>query len=155
MAAADNDRLTGTPVDGQEHDQQPGVGEPDSAPRDERQAIAPESRSGNSGASATTAPPVTGRSRRTSGVRVARTRISGTWVAVVVAAVVLLFLLIFILQNLATVTVHLLGTAGSLPLGVALLFAAIAGALLIALVGTARILQLRRQAKRGGVRRRR
>lgn len=149
MAAADNDRLTGAPVDGQEHDQQPGVGEPDSAPRDEQQAIAPEPRSGDSGA------PVTGRSRRVSGVRVARTRISGTWVAVVVAAIVLLFLLIFILQNLARVTVHLLGTAGSLPLGVALLFAAIAGALLIGLVGTARILQLRHQAKRGGVRRRR
>lgn len=75
--------------------------------------------------------------------------------AVVVAAVVLLFLLIFILQNLSRVTVHLLGAAGSLPLGVALLFAAIGGALLIALVGAARILQLRRHAKRGGTRRRR
>jgi uncharacterized integral membrane protein len=78
------------------------------------------------------------------------TRISGTWAAVVVAAVVLIFLLIFILQNLITVTVNLLGFSWAMPLGVAMLFAAIAGAILVALVGTARILQLRRYAKRLG-----
>jgi uncharacterized integral membrane protein len=79
-----------------------------------------------------------------------RTRTGGTWVAVIVAAVVLIFLLIFILQNMTTVTVEFLGLSGSLPLGVAMLFAAIAGAILVALVGTARILQLRRLAKRVG-----
>ena len=79
------------------------------------------------------------------------TRISGTWVAVIVAAVVLIFLLIFILQNLTTVTVNFLGFSGSLPLGVAMLFAAIGGAILVALVGTARILQLRRFARRVGM----
>ncbi|MFB9903192.1 lipopolysaccharide assembly protein LapA domain-containing protein [Allokutzneria oryzae] len=76
------------------------------------------------------------------------TRISGTWVAVVVAIVVLAFLLVFILQNLTDVTIHFLGGAFTWPLGVSLLFAALAGALLVALVGAARILQLRRQAKR-------
>jgi len=76
------------------------------------------------------------------------TRISGTWVAVIVAIFVLIFLLVFILQNLSDVTIHFLGAAGTLPLGVALLFASIAGALLVALVGAARIMQLRRQAKR-------
>jgi len=81
---------------------------------------------------------------------IGRTRISGTWIAVIVAAIVLIFLLVFILQNLTTVTVQFLGFAGSLPLGVAMLFAAIAGAILIALVGTARILQLRRYAKKLG-----
>ncbi|HEY0640686.1 MAG TPA: lipopolysaccharide assembly protein LapA domain-containing protein [Pseudonocardiaceae bacterium] len=79
-----------------------------------------------------------------------RTRVSGTWVAVIVAAIVLIFLLVFILQNLTTVTVKFLGLSGSLPLGVAMLFAAIAGAILVALIGTARILQLRRLAKRLG-----
>ena len=79
-----------------------------------------------------------------------RTRISGTWVAVIVAAIVLIFLLIFILQNLTTVTVNFLGVSGSLPLGVAMLFAAIAGVILLALIGTARILQLRRFTKRIG-----
>ncbi|MEU4762092.1 lipopolysaccharide assembly protein LapA domain-containing protein [Actinosynnema sp. NPDC023794] len=77
------------------------------------------------------------------------TRISGTWVAVLASIVVLIVLLVFILQNLADATIHFLGAAGTLPLGVALLFAAIAGAILVALVGAARIMQLRRQAKRG------
>jgi uncharacterized integral membrane protein len=81
--------------------------------------------------------------------RIGRTRISGTWVAVIVAVVVLIFLLIFILQNLASSTVHYLGAVGTLPLGVALLLAAVGGALLVALVGAARIMQLRRLAKRG------
>jgi uncharacterized integral membrane protein len=79
-----------------------------------------------------------------------RTRISGTWVAVIVAAIVLVFLLVFILQNPAGATVRFLGFYGTLPLGVALLFATIAGALLVALAGTARILQLRRRVKRSG-----
>ncbi|WP_374118863.1 LapA family protein [Allokutzneria sp. A3M-2-11 16] len=76
------------------------------------------------------------------------TRISGTWVAILVAIVVLIFLLVFILQNLTDVTIHFLGASFTWPLGVSLLFAAIAGAVLVALVGAARILQLRRQAKR-------
>ncbi|MEU4804752.1 lipopolysaccharide assembly protein LapA domain-containing protein [Actinosynnema sp. NPDC023587] len=79
------------------------------------------------------------------------TRISGTWVAVLASIVVLIFLLIFILQNLTDATIHFLGIASTLPLGVALLFSAIGGAVTVALVGAARILQLRRQAKRGGL----
>lgn len=80
--------------------------------------------------------------------KIKRTRISGTWVAVIVAIFVLIFLLVFILQNLTDVTITFLGGAFTLPLGVSLLFAAIAGALLVALVGAARIMQLRRQTKR-------
>ncbi|MGW6931401.1 LapA family protein [Lentzea sp. NPDC054927] len=76
------------------------------------------------------------------------TRISGTWIAVLVAIVVLIFLLVFILQNGGNATIHFLWGEFSLPLGVALLFGAIGGALLVAVVGAARILQLRRQAKR-------
>jgi uncharacterized integral membrane protein len=80
--------------------------------------------------------------------KLARTRIGGIWVAVVIAALVLVFLLIFILQNPTRVSVFFLGAAGTLPLGVAMLFAAIAGALLVALIGSARILQLRHTARR-------
>ena len=65
-----------------------------------------------------------------------------------VAIVVLIFLLVFILQNGDSATIHFLWIEASLPLGVALLFGAIGGALLVAVVGAARILQLRRQAKR-------
>jgi uncharacterized integral membrane protein len=52
------------------------------------------------------------------------------------------------LQNLSGVHVYFLGAAGTLPMGVAILFAAVAGALLIALFGSARVLQLRRAARR-------
>ncbi|MEU7477865.1 LapA family protein [Lentzea sp. NPDC042327] len=79
------------------------------------------------------------------------TRISGTWVAVLVALVVLIFLLVFILQNGGNTTIYFLGGQSTLPLGVALLFAAIGGGLLVAVVGAARIMQLRRQAKRAQV----
>ncbi|MPY97654.1 MAG: DUF1049 domain-containing protein [Actinophytocola sp.] len=78
------------------------------------------------------------------------TRISGAWVAVIVAVIVLVFLLIFILQNSASVTVHYFGASGTLPLGIALLFASVGGALLVALIGVARVFQLRRFARRAG-----
>jgi uncharacterized integral membrane protein len=76
------------------------------------------------------------------------TRVSGTWVAVIVALLLLIFMLIFILQNLDTATVYFLGASGSLPLGVAMVFSVIAGGLLVALVGGARILQLRKETRK-------
>ena len=76
------------------------------------------------------------------------TRISGTWVAVIAGLIVLVVLLVFILQNLDPATVHFFGAEGSLPLAIAMLFSAIGGAVLVALIGGARILQLRKQARR-------
>jgi uncharacterized integral membrane protein len=76
------------------------------------------------------------------------TRISGLWIAIGCFAVVLLLLLIFILQNSHTVDISYFGFHGHLPLGVALLLAAVCGVLLVALAGTARILQLRATARR-------
>ncbi|NMH92935.1 LapA family protein [Pseudonocardia bannensis] len=78
-----------------------------------------------------------------------RTRVSGLWVGLILSALVLLLLLIFILQNLGPVQVNFLGATGTLPTGVALLLAAIAGVLLVAIPGTGRIIQLRRAARRG------
>jgi uncharacterized integral membrane protein len=63
---------------------------------------------------------------------------------------VLLFLLIFILQNGQRAEVSFLGAHGHLPMGVALLLAAIFGVLLVALPGTARIIQLRTLNRRRG-----
>lgn len=76
------------------------------------------------------------------------TRTAGTWAAVVVATIALIVLLVFILQNLQPTSVTFLGLRGDLPVGVALLLAAAIGGLLVALVGAARILQLRRTANR-------
>jgi uncharacterized integral membrane protein len=77
-----------------------------------------------------------------------RTRLSGTWVAISLFALVLVFLLIFILQNSHTVDVSYFGAHGHLPLGVALLLAAVCGILLVSLAGGARILQLRATARK-------
>ena len=77
-----------------------------------------------------------------------RSRTAWIWSSVIIAFIVLVFLLIFILQNFQNVTVRFLGFAGTLPLGVAMLFSVIGGALLVALAGTARILQLRREARK-------
>ncbi|WP_435061488.1 lipopolysaccharide assembly protein LapA domain-containing protein [Amycolatopsis thermoflava] len=81
-------------------------------------------------------------------VKIKRTRVSGTWVAIIVALIILVFLLIFILQNLDSTTVAFLGMEGSMPLAVAMLFSAIAGAVLVALVGGARIFQLRKATRK-------
>lgn len=70
------------------------------------------------------------------------------WTALAVAGVVLVFLLIFVAQNFAAVTVHFLGLEFSLPIGLALLFAAIVGGVLVWLAGTARMIQMRRAAKK-------
>ncbi|WP_407638804.1 LapA family protein [Allokutzneria albata] len=116
-----------------------------STPRDDRVDHAPPISEPVPGPAA---PPVPGPGTTAPAGRPRPTRISGTWVAVLVAIVVLIFLLVFILQNLTDVTIHFLGASFTWPLGVSLLFAAIAGAVLVALIGAARILQLRRQAKR-------
>ena len=80
--------------------------------------------------------------------RIKRTRTGGIWVAVGFFAVILLLLLIFILQNGTQVSVSYLGMHGHLPLGVALLLAAVSGVLLVVLAGAARIGQLRTTARR-------
>ena len=81
-------------------------------------------------------------------LKIKHTRISGLWVAVGFFAVILLLLLIFILQNGRTVDVSYMGAHGHLPLGVAMLLAAVGGVLLVVLAGAARIAQLRTVARR-------
>ncbi len=76
------------------------------------------------------------------------TRISGLWIAVTFFAVILLLLLIFILQNGTKVDIAYMGMHGHIPLGVALLLAAVCGVLLTILAGAARISQLRTVARR-------
>jgi lipopolysaccharide assembly protein A len=80
--------------------------------------------------------------------KIRHTRTSGLWFAVAFFAVVLLFLLIFILQNARDVGISYLGMHGHLPLGVALLLSAVCGVLLTILAGAARISQLHAVARR-------
>lgn len=81
---------------------------------------------------------------------VRRSRTGGLWVGLILSALVLLLLLVFIVQNDAQVMVSFFALEAMIPLGVALLLAAIAGILLVAIPGSLRILQLRRAARRAG-----
>jgi putative membrane protein len=76
------------------------------------------------------------------------TRTSMVWTMVGTGVVLLVAILVFILQNGQRVRVRFLGANGTLPLGVALLFAALLGALLVLVAGAARVLQLRVVARR-------
>jgi putative membrane protein len=79
---------------------------------------------------------------------VATTRAAAAWFATAVALVLLVLLIVLILQNQDAVTVHYLGFTGSLPLGTALLIAAVAGAAVVTIVGVVRLTQLRLGARR-------
>jgi uncharacterized integral membrane protein len=64
------------------------------------------------------------------------------------ALVLLILLIVFILQNSTKVEVRFLGLSGSIPLGMALLIAAVGGGVVVAIAGVARITQLRMNARR-------
>jgi uncharacterized integral membrane protein len=65
-----------------------------------------------------------------------------------VGLVVLVIVLIFIIQNLNNVTVHFITADFSLPVGVVILAATVAGGLLVLLASAARVLQIRRAASK-------
>jgi uncharacterized integral membrane protein len=74
------------------------------------------------------------------------TRTSMVWTMVGIGVVLLVAILVFILQN--GQRVRFLMVDGTLQLGVALLFAALLGAMLVLVAGAARVLQLRVVARR-------
>lgn len=76
------------------------------------------------------------------------TRASAVWFAVVPALLLLILLIVFMLQNPTKVDVHFLGFVGTLPLGIALLIAAVAGGVVVGIAGVARVSQLRMNARR-------
>ncbi len=84
--------------------------------------------------------------------QIERTRISAVWIALIIAAALLVALVIFIAQNARDVSIHYVGLDGRVPLAVALLAAAVAGMLVVAVAGTARIIQLRRAVKKSPAR---
>jgi lipopolysaccharide assembly protein A len=81
-------------------------------------------------------------------LRPAHTRISGMRTAMIAGVAGLIVVMIFIIQNAHSVNISFLGAHLRLSLAVALFLAAIAGALLMAAAGTARITQLRRIMRR-------
>ncbi|OBK26252.1 lipopolysaccharide assembly LapA domain-containing protein [Mycobacterium asiaticum] len=76
------------------------------------------------------------------------TRAGALWSALIAGFLILILLLIFIAQNTASTPFTFLGWHWTLPLGVAILLAAVVGGLITVAAGTARIVQLRRAAKK-------
>jgi putative membrane protein len=76
------------------------------------------------------------------------TRISGMRTGLIAGVAGLIVVMIFIIQNPHAVNISFLGAHLRLSLAVALFLAAIAGALIMAAAGTARITQLRRIMQR-------
>jgi uncharacterized integral membrane protein len=76
------------------------------------------------------------------------TRAAALWSSVIAGFLVLTILLIFIAQNTESTSFAFFGWRWSLPLGVAILMAAVCGGLVTVLAGAARIFQLRRAAKK-------
>ncbi|MBE7159627.1 MAG: DUF1049 domain-containing protein [Williamsia herbipolensis] len=79
---------------------------------------------------------------------VKHTRTKSAWVGIIVGAIVLILLLVFIVQNLDKQEIQLFFWQVNLPQGVSLLIAAIAGALITAVVGGARMFQVRRAVRK-------
>jgi uncharacterized integral membrane protein len=102
----------------------------------------PPSANGSAPSAPSAPPPPAPRRRR------AHTRISGLRTSLIVGVLALIVVLIFIIQNAHAVNISFLGAHLRLSLAVALFLAAIAGALMMAAAGTARITQLRRIMRR-------
>lgn len=67
---------------------------------------------------------------------------AGLWISLILGAIVLVLLLIFVIQNSQSASFEYFNATFDLPLGVAMLLAAIAGALVMALVGSVRMFQM-------------
>ncbi|WP_297453779.1 lipopolysaccharide assembly protein LapA domain-containing protein [uncultured Corynebacterium sp.] len=81
--------------------------------------------------------------------KVKKTTAGSMWVGLVISAILLIVLLVFILQNQQETALNLFGWTWNFPVGVGMLFAAILGALITALIGGWRMLDLRRQIRKG------
>jgi uncharacterized integral membrane protein len=85
---------------------------------------------------------------RQSNVQVPSTRVGAAWTAICVAALMLVVLIVFMLQNTRKVEVTFLWMHGSAPLALTLLIAGVGVGIATAAIGTARIAQLRRLSRR-------
>jgi uncharacterized integral membrane protein len=73
---------------------------------------------------------------------------AGMWGSLILGAIIVVLLLIFILQNNVAAQFQYFGWQFELPLGVAMLFAAIGGILIAGIIGSVRIFVLNRKLKK-------
>jgi uncharacterized integral membrane protein len=88
------------------------------------------------------------RSARRDAERFRHTRISAVWAAVFVAVLFGVALVDFIAQNTRDVRINFFSVSGRMPGAVAILAAAVAGAIVVLAVGVCRVAQLRLNMRR-------
>lgn len=93
-------------------------------------------------------PPTTREDTSVEGTTPEHTRTAAALVSVVIGMIVSLLMLTFVVQNSHRTTFELLWLDFTLSAGVALLVSAIAGGLIVAMLGLGRVLQLRLAARR-------
>lgn len=71
-----------------------------------------------------------------------------TWVAMIVGLVILIVLIVFIMQNQQQIELNLFAWSFQFPAGIGYLITAIAGGLIVAMVGMVRIIELHRQVRK-------
>jgi uncharacterized integral membrane protein len=89
-----------------------------------------------------------GKTRAKRDNRFRHTRTSAAWAAVTVAVVLGVALIDFIAQNTRDVRIEFFSTSGRIPIAVALLAAALAGAVVVLAIGVGRVTQLRLTMRR-------
>lgn len=77
-----------------------------------------------------------------------RTVAGGTWVSLVVGALLLIILLAFILQNQDPVEMNIFTWSFEFPAGIGFLLCAVTGALIMAIVGGVRMFEYKRKIKK-------
>jgi putative membrane protein len=80
--------------------------------------------------------------------RIKRTLSSALWTGLIIGAILLILLIVFIVENSRTVTIDLIFGDAHTALAIGLLLSAVIGALLVAIPGTIRMMQLRKEIKR-------
>jgi uncharacterized integral membrane protein len=106
----------------------------------------PASQTGDDNRVETTTPRATTRAKRDNRFR--HTRTSAAWAAVTVAVLLGVALIDFIAQNTRDVRIEFFSTSGRIPIAVALLAAALAGAVVVLAIGVGRVTQLRLTMRR-------
>lgn len=114
----------------------------------DNQAVVPMAAADAQTTPGTESPPPTAPTPEPATTRPSTTRAADAWFATGAVLVILVLLLILILQNQETVEVSYLWFSGSLPLGSALLIAALAGGSVVMIIGIVRLTQLRISTKR-------
>ncbi len=77
-----------------------------------------------------------------------RTVASSTWAALIIGAILLILLLVFIMQNQDSVELQVFAWQLNFPIGVGMLLSAITGALIMAIFGGWRMVELNREVKK-------